>query len=57
VVVVSEPLDKEHESWTPVPDNSVVVARRDQPVEVRSLKEFGLARRSGLPRLQLPISA
>ena len=57
VVVVSEPLDKEHESWTPVPDNSVVVARRDEPVEVMSLKEFGLARRSGLPRLQLPMSA
>lgn len=57
VVVVSEPLDKEHESWTPVPDNSVVIARRDEPLEVLSLKEFGLARRSGLPRLQLPMSA
>lgn len=34
VVIVSEPLDREHSNWTPVPDNSVVVAREGQPVEV-----------------------
>ncbi|GJE72827.1 class II glutamine amidotransferase [Methylorubrum podarium] len=57
VVVVSEPLDKEHATWTPVPDNSVVIARKDALVEVVSLKEFGLARTSRLPQLQLQMSA
>ncbi|CAO4179200.1 class II glutamine amidotransferase [Methylorubrum populi] len=57
VVVVSEPLDKEHATWTPVPDNSVVIARKDEPVVVLSLKEFGLARPSGLPKFQLQMTA
>ncbi|GJE45974.1 class II glutamine amidotransferase [Methylobacterium soli] len=50
IVVVSEPLDREHATWIAVPDNSVVVARKDAAVEVVSLKEFGLECRSGLPR-------
>lgn len=57
VVVVSEPLDKEHATWTPVPDNSVVIARKDALVEVVSLKEFGLARTSRLPQPQMQMSA
>ena len=35
IVVVSEPLDRNHESWTTVPENSVVIARSGQPAEVR----------------------
>jgi glutamine amidotransferase len=34
VVIVSEPLDKDHANWTAVPDNRVVVARAGKPVEV-----------------------
>jgi predicted glutamine amidotransferase len=32
LVVVSEPLDKNHEIWTPVPPNHIIVAKADQPV-------------------------
>src|SRR3954451_23924856 len=52
VVVVSEPLDREHANWTVVPDNSVVVARKDKAVEVVSLYEFGLGRPTSRPRMQ-----
>lgn len=34
VVVVSEPLDRKHENWTMVPDNSVLIARAGQRVEL-----------------------
>jgi glutamine amidotransferase len=34
-----------------------VIARKDALVEVVSLKEFGLARTSRLPQLQLQMSA
>jgi predicted glutamine amidotransferase len=37
VVVVSEPLDREPANWTPVPDNSAVVARDGEPARVRLL--------------------
>ncbi|MGV7034223.1 class II glutamine amidotransferase [Methylobacterium symbioticum] len=57
VVIVSEPLDKEHATWTPVPDNSVVIARRDEPVTVVSLKTYGLDRPAPLPRMQVRLRA
>lgn len=34
VVVVSEPLDRDHETWAMVPDNTVLVARCGEPVEI-----------------------
>lgn len=34
VVVVSEPLDRDHENWTTVPYNTVLIARSGQPVEL-----------------------
>lgn len=34
VVVVSEPLDRDHANWTVVPDNTVLIARAGQPVEI-----------------------
>jgi predicted glutamine amidotransferase len=34
VVVVSEPLDREPTNWTPVPDNSAVVALNGEPARV-----------------------
>lgn len=34
VVVVSEPLDRDHENWSVVPDNTVLVARAGRPVEL-----------------------
>ena len=42
VVIVSEPLDRDHGNWIAVPENSVVVARRDKPVEVVPLDAYGL---------------
>jgi glutamine amidotransferase len=57
IVIVSEPLDREHATWTAVPDNSVVIARKEEPVEVVSLKEFGLERRTTLPRMQMQVNA
>ncbi|GJD95460.1 class II glutamine amidotransferase [Methylobacterium iners] len=56
VVVVSEPLDREHANWIAVPDNSVVIARRDEAVQVVPLQEFGLERRAPLPRMQVQLS-
>jgi predicted glutamine amidotransferase len=41
VVVVSEPLDRKHENWTAVPENSVVVAKARKPVEVIPFLEQG----------------
>lgn len=35
VVVVSEPLDRDPENWTLVPENTVLVARTGRPVELR----------------------
>lgn len=35
VVVVSEPLDRDHQNWTLVPENSVLIARAGQRVELR----------------------
>jgi glutamine amidotransferase len=35
VVVVSEPLDSDRSHWTAVPNDSVVIARAGEPVEVR----------------------
>lgn len=32
VVIVSEPLDRDHANWTAVPDNSVLIARAGQPL-------------------------
>ena len=57
VVVASEPVDRKHAEWIAVPDNSVLIARKDETVAVLSLKEFGLDRRATLPRLQLRKSA
>jgi glutamine amidotransferase len=37
VVIVSEPLDREHSKWKAVPDNHVVIARPKVPVEVLQL--------------------
>ncbi|MGU3423161.1 class II glutamine amidotransferase, partial [Methylobacterium sp. D54C] len=42
VVVASEPLDRDHGTRTTVAENSVLVARRDAPVEILSLAQFGL---------------
>jgi glutamine amidotransferase len=53
VVVVSEPLDKDHGSWIAVPENHVVIARRERPVEVVSLADYGL----GAGRARQPIRA
>jgi predicted glutamine amidotransferase len=36
VVIVSEPLDREQSNWTPVPENSVIVAREGEPVRVQA---------------------
>ncbi|MGU3538813.1 class II glutamine amidotransferase [Methylobacterium sp. A54F] len=37
VVVASEPLDRDRDTWTAVPENSVVVAREGEPVTVAPL--------------------
>jgi predicted glutamine amidotransferase len=37
IVIVSEPLDREHGNWITVPENCVVAARVGKPVEVRSI--------------------
>jgi predicted glutamine amidotransferase len=37
VVIVSEPLDREADSWKPVPENSVLVARAGQPIKIEPL--------------------
>ena len=42
VVVASEPLDRDHGTWTSVSENSVLIARRNQPVEILPLASFGL---------------
>ena len=34
LVVVSEPLDHNHEDWTPVPPNHVLIARAAEPVQL-----------------------
>jgi glutamine amidotransferase len=39
VVIVSEPLDREADSWKPVPENSVLVARAGQPIKIEPLLE------------------
>ena len=55
VVIASEPLDRDHGTWTPVAENSVVVARRNAPVEVHSLTRFGLGQtgpEAGIRRLR-----
>lgn len=39
VVIVSEPLDREADSWKPVPENSVLVARAGQPIKIEPLFE------------------
>jgi predicted glutamine amidotransferase len=39
VVIVSEPLDREPSHWEPVPDNHVVIARRDAPVQIVPLMD------------------
>lgn len=57
VLVVSEPLDREHRNWIAVPDNSVVVARHDRPAEIVSLRAYGLAPSAPLPRMQVRLSA
>ncbi|GJE27804.1 class II glutamine amidotransferase [Methylobacterium organophilum] len=57
VVVASEPLDQDHATWVPVPGNSVLIARKDERVEIVGLQDYGLAPRAGLPRLQLQASA
>ena len=44
IVVASEPVDGERGNWISVPENHVVIARRDQPVEVLGLENFGLGR-------------
>jgi len=41
VVVVSEPLDKNPENWTAVPENAVVIARARKPVAVAPFLEQG----------------
>ena len=42
VVVVSEPLDRDHATWTSVPENSVLVARQGQRVRIVPLTDYGL---------------
>lgn len=39
VVVVSEPLDRDHANWITVPEQSVLIARSGEPVEVVPLHE------------------
>jgi predicted glutamine amidotransferase len=34
VVIVSEPLDRDHSGWTEVPENHIVVARAGRPAEL-----------------------
>ena len=55
VVVVSEPLDGDRGNWIPVPENHVVIARRDRPVEVVSLEHYGLGH--GMSPLRQPVRA
>ena len=44
VVVASEPLDRDRDTWIAVPEHHVVIARHGDPVRIASLDEFGLAR-------------
>lgn len=37
VVVVSEPLDKDQDIWSPVPTNHMLIARAGKPVELRPM--------------------
>jgi len=39
IVIVSEPLDRDHENWTEVPENCVVAARSGRPAEILPLFE------------------
>jgi glutamine amidotransferase len=39
VVVVSEPLDRDHANWVAVPENTVLVARANEPVEIVSFAQ------------------
>ncbi|MEA1833943.1 class II glutamine amidotransferase [Methylobacterium durans] len=57
VVIASEPVDRKHDEWIAVPDHSLVIARKDEPVEVRALTEFGLPHRAGASRLPIRKSA
>ena len=57
VVIVSEPLDGDHGNWIAVPENNVVIARRNQPVEIVSLERFGLGRGVSPLRARQRISA
>jgi glutamine amidotransferase len=41
VVIVSEPLDREHANWQAVPENRVVIARHGKRVEVLPFLEGG----------------
>jgi predicted glutamine amidotransferase len=34
VVIVSEPLDRDHSGWTEVPENHIVAARANRPAEL-----------------------
>jgi glutamine amidotransferase len=34
LLVVSEPIDRDRERWTEVPENHVLIAREGRPVEV-----------------------
>jgi predicted glutamine amidotransferase len=34
VVIVSEPLDKDHSGWIEVPENHMVVAQAKRPAEL-----------------------
>ena len=34
IVVVSEPLDKDHHNWTPVPESHVLVAKAGEPTRI-----------------------
>lgn len=46
LAIVSEPLDKEHANWTAVPENSVVIARENEPVRIEPFLSDGEAART-----------
>jgi glutamine amidotransferase len=48
VIVVSEPLDRDHANWTAVPESSVLIARADEPVTVVPMADLGFDLRNGL---------
>jgi predicted glutamine amidotransferase len=47
VIVVSEPLDRDHANWTAVPESSVLIARADEPVTVVPMADLGFDLRNG----------